>query len=69
VRKLWGDGDGKFRSTGKYSSAAVRGTIWQVADRCDGTLTKVRKGSVTVRDFIRKRNVVVKAPKSYLARR
>ena len=37
-------------------------------DRCDGTLTKVRRGAVVVRDFRRKRNVVVRAGKSYLAR-
>jgi hypothetical protein len=69
VRKLWGDGSGKFQTTGRYSSAAVRGTIWLVADRCDATLTKVRRGSVTVRDFVRKRTVIVKAPGSYLARK
>jgi hypothetical protein len=69
IRKLWGDGSGKFQTTGRYSSAAVRGTIWLVADRCDGTLTKVRKGTVAVRDFVRKRTVIVKAPKSYVARK
>jgi hypothetical protein len=69
IRKLWGDGSGKFQTTGRYSSAAVRGTIWLVADRCDGTLTKVRKGTVTVRDLVRKRTVIVKAPKSYVARK
>ena len=42
--KLWGNGKGKFRTDGKYSSATVRGTIWLVADRCDGTLTQVRRG-------------------------
>jgi hypothetical protein len=46
----------------------VRGTVWITADRCDGTLTTVRRGRVTVRDFRRRRNVVVRAGKSYLAR-
>jgi hypothetical protein len=69
IRKLWGDGKGKFQTSGRYSAAAVRGTIWEVADRCDGTLTTVRRGTVTVRDFVRKRTVIVKAPRSYLARR
>jgi hypothetical protein len=67
VRKLWGTATGKFRTTGRYSAATVRGTTWLTTDRCDGTLTRVTKGSVTVRDFVRKRQVVVKAPKSYLA--
>ena len=37
-------------------------------DRCDGTLTKVRRGTVSVRDFKRKKTVKVKAGHSYLAR-
>jgi hypothetical protein len=67
IRRLWGNGKGKYRTRGKYSSATVRGTIWKTEDRCDGTLTKVDEGSVTVRDFGRQLNIVVKAPKSYLA--
>ena len=66
--KLWGNGKGKFRTTGKYSSATVRGTIWLTADRCDGTLTTVKRGVVSVRDFKRKKTVTVKAGHSYLAR-
>ena len=66
--KLWGSGKGKFRTDGKYSSATVRGTIWLVQDRCEGTLTKVTRGTVQVRDFKRKKTVTVKAGHSYLAR-
>ncbi len=66
--QLWGNGKGKFRTNGKYSSATVRGTIWLVQDRCEGTLTKVRRGTVSVRDFKRKKTVTVKAGHSYLAR-
>jgi hypothetical protein len=66
--QLWGNGKGRFRTDGKYSSATVRGTIWLVQDRCEGTLTKVRRGTVQVRDFKRKRTVTVKAGHSYLAR-
>jgi hypothetical protein len=66
--KLWGSGKGKFRTTGKYSSATVRGTIWLTQDECDGTLTKVARGTVSVRDFRRKKTVRVKAGHSYLAR-
>jgi hypothetical protein len=68
IRHLWGAGKGLFRTTGRYASAAIRGTQWDVADYCDGTLTKVTAGSVTVRDFVRKRNIVVKAGHSYFAR-
>jgi len=61
-------GDGRFRTRGRYSSATVRGTAWTAADRCDGALTTVRRGRVAVRDFKRRKNVSVRAGKSYLAR-
>ena len=68
VRHLWGDGHGRFRTVGRYSSATIRGTTWLVDDRCDGTLTRVTKGSVLVRDFVRKRSIIVRAGHRYLAR-
>jgi CSLREA domain-containing protein len=67
-RRLWGDGRGKFRTKGKHSAATVVGTRWLVEDRCNGTLTRVRKGRVRVRDFRARRTVVVKAGKQYFAR-
>jgi hypothetical protein len=68
-RVLWGhDNHGKFRTRASNSVATVRGTVWYVADRCDGTLTRVRKGSVAVRDVHTGRTVVVRAGHSYLAR-
>ena len=69
-RRLWGNGKGRFRTKGKRSSALVRGTIWLVEDRCnDTTLTRVRRGVVRVRDFGRKRNITVRAGRSYVARK
>jgi hypothetical protein len=59
---------GRYRTRGRYSAATVRGTIWDTVDRCDGTLTKVTRGTVVVRDFRKRRNIVVRAGKSYLAR-
>jgi hypothetical protein len=67
VRSLGGNAKGNFRTRGRHSVATVRGTIWTVADRCDGTLTKVKRGKVAVRDFREKRTVVVGAGKSFLA--
>jgi hypothetical protein len=68
-RALWGrDDHGRFRTRGSNSVATVRGTAWYVEDRCDGTLTRVSKGSVSVRDLRRQRTVVVNAGNSYLAR-
>jgi hypothetical protein len=68
-RKLWGDGKGQFRTRGNFSSATVRGTKWVVIDRCDGTLTRVVRGVVTVRDTVRGKTVIVRAGKQYLARK
>jgi hypothetical protein len=68
-RRLWGsDSKGRFRTRGGNSVATVRGTAWYVEDRCDGTLTRVSKGSVSVYDRGRHRTVVVRAGHSYLAR-
>jgi CSLREA domain-containing protein len=68
TRRLWGDGKGKFRTSGKYSAATVRGTKWLVQDSCAGTRTKVAQGAVTVRDKVRRKTIVLRAPRSYLAR-
>jgi hypothetical protein len=67
-RKLWGDGSGSFRTRGTYSSATVRGTKWLVQDTCAGTLTRVTKGVVIVRDDVRHKTITVRAGKRYLAR-
>jgi hypothetical protein len=68
VRKLWGRGHGRFTTRGRGGAATVRGTIWLTADRCDGTLVRVRRGVVGVRDFGRHRTVTVRAGGRYLAR-
>jgi Tol biopolymer transport system component len=67
-RRLWGDGKGRFRTAGKFSAATVRGTKWLVEDSCAGTLTRVARGVVTVRDAVRRRTVTVRKGKRYLAR-
>src|SRR4051794_24646132 len=69
TRKLWGDGSGSFRTRGQYSAATVRGTRWLVQDSCGKTLTKVAKGVVSVEDFVRHKKLLLRAPKSYTARK
>jgi hypothetical protein len=68
VRKLWGRGKGRFRTKGRYSSAAVRGTYWLTEDRCHSTVTKVREGKVLVTDNVRKKQVTVRRGQSYVAK-
>jgi hypothetical protein len=67
-RHLWGDGAGRFRTKGKHSAATVVGTRWLVEDTCTTTLTRVARGRVSVRDFAKKKTVIVKAGKKYVAR-
>jgi len=55
VRRLWGDGRGRFRTRGRYGAATVRGTKWLTLDRCDGTKIRVVRGKVGVRGFARPR--------------
>jgi hypothetical protein len=51
-RLVWGsDNHGHFSTRGANALATVRGTVWMTQDRCDGTLTKVLKGQVTVRNL------------------
>jgi PKD repeat protein len=68
VRRLWAKGKGKYRTRGRYAAATIRGTEWLTADRCDGTLIRVTQGRVEVADLPRRRNVLVRAGRSYLAR-
>jgi Regulator of chromosome condensation (RCC1) repeat len=58
---------GKFRTSGHYAAATVRGTAWDMIDRCDGTLTVVHRGVVSVHDLRRRKTVTVRAGHSYLA--
>jgi hypothetical protein len=67
-RQLFGNVKGRFRTRGRHSTATVRGTEYIVKDRCDGTLTIVKRGRVVVRDLVRHRNHLVRAGHRYLAR-
>ena len=49
---------------GKLESHNPAGSV---KDTCAGTLTRVMRGTVQVRDLVKRRNVLVKAGHSYLA--
>jgi hypothetical protein len=68
VRRLWGTGKGRYETKGRYASATVRGTFWLVADYCNGTLVKVRSGTVVVRDLVTKKTIVVTSGHAYFAK-
>jgi hypothetical protein len=65
---LRGNGKGKFRTRARYSSATVRGTVWLVAERCDGSFSSVSDGSIAVFDQVRRRTIILTAHHSYLAK-
>ncbi len=62
------DNHGQFKTRGRYSSATVRGTAWQMSDLCDGTLTSVQRGTVSVFVFATRKTITLHAGHSYLAR-
>jgi 6-phosphogluconolactonase (cycloisomerase 2 family) len=66
-RRLWGNGKGSYSTRGASASATVQGTIWLTEDDCEGTLVRVRRGVVLVRDLVRHRTIKVSAPHSYFA--
>ncbi|HEX4186684.1 MAG TPA: Ig-like domain-containing protein [Solirubrobacteraceae bacterium] len=66
--RLNGNAHGKYVTRGQYSAATVRGTIWNVINRCDGTLTQVSRGVVSVRDFLRRKTITLHAGRHYLAK-
>ena len=69
-RGLWGNTRrGRYRTRGRYATATVRGTIWQTTDTCNTTTVRVRQGTVIVRDLAKRRNIRLKAPRRYTARR
>ena len=66
--RLKGSAHGKFTTRGQYSAATVRGTVWNVSNRCAGTLTQVGRGVVSVRDFLRRKTITLHAGQRYLAK-
>jgi hypothetical protein len=66
--QLRASGHGNFSARGTDSAATVRGTVWGVKNQCDGTLTHVTRGVVTVRDFVRRKTITLFTGQSYLAR-
>jgi hypothetical protein len=67
-RRLFGNARGRFRTRGRNSTATIRGTKWLVKDTCAGTLTKSQKGTVVVRDLVKRKTKILRTGQSYLAR-
>jgi hypothetical protein len=68
-RHVWGtDSGGLFQTLGLDSVTTVRGTRWLTEDRCNGTLTRVVRGSVVVRERRSGKRFVLHAGDRHLAR-
>jgi CSLREA domain-containing protein len=67
-RRLWGNGHGRFRTKAKHQAATIVGTKWLVEDRCTSTRTRVVRGRVRVRDFVKNKTVIVRAGHTYVTR-
>jgi hypothetical protein len=65
VRSLRGRSNGGHRTRGRHAAGNVRGTVWRMEDRCEGTLTEVEEGAVQVGDL--GRSVRVENGGSFLA--
>jgi hypothetical protein len=69
LRQLWASGSGRFATKGRFASATIRGTTWLTIDRSDATVIKVTAGKIAVRDFKKRRTVVIGKGKQYVATR
>ncbi len=68
VRRLWGRGQGRFLTKGKYAAAAVLGTWWLIADFCDRTQVTVRQGVVLATTLATRKTRRVRAGQTFVAR-
>lgn len=68
VRSLTATIKGSFRAVGGAATVSGKSGTWIVQDRCEGTLTQVGRGSVTVYDSALKRDVKVRSGQGYLAK-
>jgi hypothetical protein len=69
-RSLAANARGRYRVVGRFATGSPRGRArWTTRDTCNATSIKVQAGKVTVRDLVKRRNVVVKKGRSYRARK
>ena len=59
---------GYYRALGGASTATARNATFDTTDRCDGTLTEVGKGRVSLKRQGPKKPVVVRAGRAYLVK-
>ena len=68
TRKLWGDGKGKLPHQGPIQRGDHPRHQVARPDTCTTTTTRVTEGTVVVRDDVKKKSIVLRKGKSYVAR-
>ena len=68
VRTLSATAKGNFRTIGGASTTTATDGAWIVSDRCNGTLTEVGRGKVTVHDTKLQKDFTLRSGQGYLAR-
>ncbi len=58
---------GTFQTRGRYSTGIGTYAAWDTIDRCDGTLTTVYRGNVSVTDLTTGKTILVHTGRHYLA--
>jgi hypothetical protein len=58
---------GRFRTSGRYAAATIRGTIWSISDLCSGTRVRAIRDTVLVQDFVRHKTILLRPGHTYLA--
>jgi hypothetical protein len=66
--RVWGDAKGKFRTTGRHGTAAVRGTKWLTEETCSGTRVRVGHGTVLVHENDSGKDVTLTDGEEFTAR-
>jgi len=59
--------EGGIRVRARYSTVTAQNAAWTTVDRCDGTVTRVTRGSVVVRDLTRRSTKVLRTGDHYRA--
>jgi hypothetical protein len=68
VRTLAATAKGAFRAVGGAATITAADGTWIVSDRCDGTMTEVGRGRVTVHDTKLDRTFTLRPGQGYLAK-
>ncbi len=68
LQTLHASARGRFRTTGRYGAATVRGTVWTITDQCNGTLFHAIVHAILIQDFVRHISFLLPQGHSYLAR-